>query len=97
MVVIVFHVYYWVGLNGLLWIDFIRWMLEIVSFAFIELSLVVSVLSFGVFIGVFYTAWYNAEKITRRDKIGVGITVFGILTSVIFSDKIVCIVWILNF
>ena len=61
-----------------------------VSFAFVELTLVVSVLSFGVFIGVFYTAWYIAEKITRRDQIGVAITSIGIIISVIFSDKVVC-------
>ncbi|EFC39827.1 predicted protein [Naegleria gruberi] len=64
------------------------WICEMVSFAFVELTLVVSVLSFGVFVGVFYTAWYNAEKITMRDYIGVFITVIGILISVIFSDKI---------
>ncbi|KAG2379193.1 hypothetical protein C9374_007332 [Naegleria lovaniensis] len=64
------------------------WICEMISFAFVELTLVVSVLSFGVFIGVFYTAWYIAEKITRRDQLGVVITSIGIIISIIFSDKV---------
>ncbi len=31
----------------------------------------VPLLSFGVFFGVFYTAWYNAERITNRDRLAV--------------------------
>ncbi|KAL9646971.1 hypothetical protein ABK040_013829 [Willaertia magna] len=74
------------------WILFIMFfsgfILEVISFGFIEITLVASIMSMGVFIGVFYTAWYSAEKITGRDKLAVVITLIGLILGVVFSDKI---------
>lgn len=47
--------------------------LQLVALSFIQLSLMLPLVGIGVFFGVFYTAWYNAERVTNRDRVAVWI------------------------
>jgi len=42
----------------------------------------------GVFLGVFYTAWYQAEKITTRDNYAILVAAIGTFMYISFSNKL---------
>jgi uncharacterized membrane protein len=68
MVVHVFIVFIWVCNLHLCALNMYSFVLILVALGTIQMSLAIPLSGLGVFIGVFYTAFYQAERITNRDR-----------------------------